>query len=409
MKKGFTLIELLIVIGIIAILAAALIVGLSPAERFAQTRDSVRESHINTLYNSLTSYYVSYQGNWNDIDLPTYQGEEEDLKEICNTNDYSSNDCQTEDLVDLSPLTEEGHLTQIPIDPQGGINNYGTGYFIAQSSVVLLAERAETRYISIGMIEVEEEPQEEYTLSWTIDGEGSIYIDGTWHNSSDSEVFDGGSIVDINADPDEGWEWMEWTGDTVNITDPGSASTQITMEGDYTITANFEEEEGEEFSCAQEGQGEHTVNGHTVFCDSDDTIWSPTLDLPADENSDQEYEWGCYGDEVGAYSDTNGEYNTNQILDGCSETPIAAEQCDNLTYAGYDDWYLPALNTLGTLYDDCDEDEVRCDDWDDNAQSLSYWSSTELSSDHALILFFDNGSTSTASKSLSRRVRCVRR
>lgn len=45
-KKGFTLIELLIVIAIIAILAASVIMLLSPGERMQEARESTRESHM---------------------------------------------------------------------------------------------------------------------------------------------------------------------------------------------------------------------------------------------------------------------------------------------------------------------------------------------------------------------------
>ncbi len=45
-RKGFTLIELLIVIGIISILAAAVIVIITPGERLLLARESTRASHM---------------------------------------------------------------------------------------------------------------------------------------------------------------------------------------------------------------------------------------------------------------------------------------------------------------------------------------------------------------------------
>ncbi len=60
-KKGFTLIELLIVIGILAILATAVILILNPAELFRQARDSQRISDMATMKSAL-AFYLSTVG-----------------------------------------------------------------------------------------------------------------------------------------------------------------------------------------------------------------------------------------------------------------------------------------------------------------------------------------------------------
>ena len=56
MKRGFTLIELLIVIGILAILAVAVVLVLNPAELLAQARDSQRLSNLSSLKSSVAFY-----------------------------------------------------------------------------------------------------------------------------------------------------------------------------------------------------------------------------------------------------------------------------------------------------------------------------------------------------------------
>jgi len=61
-KKGFTLIELLIVIGIIAILAAAIIIAINPGQQFKQARNATRWSHMNSLANGVYSYVISNGG-----------------------------------------------------------------------------------------------------------------------------------------------------------------------------------------------------------------------------------------------------------------------------------------------------------------------------------------------------------
>ena len=48
-----------------------------------------------------------------------------------------------------------------------------------------------------------------------------------------------GSVVDIIATPDSGYGFVNWTGDTSTIADINDPTTTITMNDDYSITANF--------------------------------------------------------------------------------------------------------------------------------------------------------------------------
>jgi len=45
-----------------------------------------------------------------------------------------------------------------------------------------------------------------------------------------------GTVVDITATPDAGWEFDSWTGD---VADSSQATTTVTTDGDKTVTANF--------------------------------------------------------------------------------------------------------------------------------------------------------------------------
>ena len=53
--------------------------------------------------------------------------------------------------------------------------------------------------------------------------------------------YDEGTVVNLKAVPNEGYQFVNWTGDTATIADATAAETSIAMNADYSITANFEE------------------------------------------------------------------------------------------------------------------------------------------------------------------------
>ena len=56
-------------------------------------------------------------------------------------------------------------------------------------------------------------------------------------------------------------------------------------------------------------------------------------------------QWGCHGTDISGAEGIaigSGQQNTNEILNGCSQSGIAARLCDNSTSQGFDDWFLPS-------------------------------------------------------------------
>jgi hypothetical protein len=53
-------------------------------------------------------------------------------------------------------------------------------------------------------------------------------------------AYESGDIVGLIAHPDEGYDFVRWTGDVGSMADVDAAQTTITMNGFYSITANFD-------------------------------------------------------------------------------------------------------------------------------------------------------------------------
>jgi hypothetical protein len=52
-------------------------------------------------------------------------------------------------------------------------------------------------------------------------------------------TYNEGTVVDLKAEPEEGYQFVRWIGDVDTIADVTAGTTTITMDGDYSITAVF--------------------------------------------------------------------------------------------------------------------------------------------------------------------------
>jgi len=69
-----------------------------------------------------------------------------------------------------------------------------------------------------------------YALTIEVNGSGSITP------SDNRQDYESGTVVEITAIPDSGWQFDGWNG---NVDDQALATTTVTMDSENTITANF--------------------------------------------------------------------------------------------------------------------------------------------------------------------------
>ena len=80
----------------------------------------------------------------------------------------------------------------------------------------------------------EEIPPVQYDLTISSNAGGTVTIPGTG-----TYIYNAGTVVNLVATPAASYRFVNWTGNVGTIANVNAASTTITMDGDYSITANF--------------------------------------------------------------------------------------------------------------------------------------------------------------------------
>lgn len=109
-KKGFTLLEVLIVIGIIAVLSAAVLVAVNPTRQFKLARDSQRVANVAAIANAIAQNMSEHKGVF------TCAGTEKFFDSV--PEEISSDD------FDIASCLVPTYIATIPIDPSGPGSKY---------------------------------------------------------------------------------------------------------------------------------------------------------------------------------------------------------------------------------------------------------------------------------------------
>ena len=88
----------------------------------------------------------------------------------------------------------------------------------------------------VGMVGCEPTPTTQYDLTIASTEGGNVTTPG-----EGTFAYDEGTVVNLTAEAEESYYFVNWTGDTATIANVNNPATTIIMQNDYSINANFEQ------------------------------------------------------------------------------------------------------------------------------------------------------------------------
>jgi hypothetical protein len=81
---------------------------------------------------------------------------------------------------------------------------------------------------------------ESYTLTVDSTAGGAVAVNNVTIPGKAIFTYDAVTVVSLNATPDSGYQFVNWTGDVGTVDSVHASETIITVNGNYSIMANFE-------------------------------------------------------------------------------------------------------------------------------------------------------------------------
>jgi len=220
--------------------------------------------------------------------------------------------------------------------PGGSVTNPGEGLFIydAEAVVELVAEPGEYyRFVKwtgdVGTIGDVYSASTNITMSDSYSVTAKFELEEAWYSliisSTDggevtipgegTNIYEANAEVELVAEAGEHYQFVEWTGDVGTVGDVYAAATNITMNDSYSITANFELEEGWYSLTISSTQGGSVINpgeGTSIHAAS------AVVDLVA--QPDEGYQFMKWTGNVDTIADINADRTTITMQDSYSIT-----------------------------------------------------------------------------------------
>jgi hypothetical protein len=214
------------------------------------------------------------------------------------------------------------------------------------------------------------------TISSTVGGEVTTPGEGTF-------IYDEGTVSNLVAEAEEGYYFVNWTGDVSAIADVNDATTTITMNDDYDITAKFAVEPQYTLIITNTEGGEVTEPGEGVFSYDEGAV----ANLVA--TPDTGYQFVAWTGDVGTIEDINAAQTTITMHSSYSIT-ANFERKPMVAGGGY---HTVGLKSDGNMVAVGNKDYGQCNvgGWADITQVATGWQYTVgLKCDGTVVAVGDN-------------------